>query len=110
MRLTGIVQLEDDHYVALCPELDVVSQGDSLEEATANLKEACELFLEHACDEEIQSRLRPPVHLTEFEAGGKPRGRRPRDPAATGGGAQEGGDARGSGAGRIDGEAAGGAA
>ena len=45
---TAILEKEDDMYVALCPELDVASQGDSVEEALANLKEAVELFLESA--------------------------------------------------------------
>ena len=42
---TAIVEKEGDLYVALCPELDVASQGTTVEEATANLKEAVELFL-----------------------------------------------------------------
>ena len=71
MQLTGIVHFEEDHYVALCPELDVVSQGDTPDEAAENLEEACRLFLEHACDEEIESRLRNPVRVHRFEAGGK---------------------------------------
>jgi predicted RNase H-like HicB family nuclease len=57
--------------VALCPELDVVSQGDTVDEAAENLQEACELFLELACEEEISTRLRSPVHVTYFEAGGE---------------------------------------
>jgi predicted RNase H-like HicB family nuclease len=71
MRFTSIVHREEDHYVALCPELDVVSQGDTVENAAENLQEACELFLEHACGEEISSRLKSPVHVTYFEAGGE---------------------------------------
>ena len=39
-RITAIVRPEDDMYVALCPELDIASQGTSIEQATANLKEA----------------------------------------------------------------------
>ena len=42
----AIVEKEGTGYVALCPELDVASQGDTVESATANLKEAVELFLE----------------------------------------------------------------
>jgi predicted RNase H-like HicB family nuclease len=71
MRLTSIVHREDEHYVAMCPELDVVSQGETAEEAAENLQEACQLFLELACDEEISSRLRSPVRVTYFEAGGE---------------------------------------
>ena len=74
MRLTGIVHREEEHYVALCPELDVVSQGETVDEAAENLQEACQLFLELACEEEISSRLRSPVHVTYFEAGGEPAG------------------------------------
>lgn len=68
MYLTAIVEREDDHYVALCPELDVASQGDTVEEATENLREAAELFLECACEEEIQCRLKTQVYVTHFEA------------------------------------------
>ena len=70
MRLTSIVHREEEHYVALCPELDVVSQGETVHEAAENLQEACQLFLELACEEEIADRLRSPVHVAYFEAGG----------------------------------------
>ena len=45
-RLTAIIEREDDGYVALCPEVDVVSQGDTVSEARANLEEALTLFFE----------------------------------------------------------------
>jgi predicted RNase H-like HicB family nuclease len=45
MRFTALIEREDDGYVALCPEVDVASQGDSIEEARNNLMEALELFL-----------------------------------------------------------------
>jgi predicted RNase H-like HicB family nuclease len=44
--------------VALCPELDIASQGDSIQEARANLQEALELFFEAASNVEIQDRLK----------------------------------------------------
>ena len=44
--LTAIVQKEEDMYVAKCPEVGTVSQGKTIEEAVANLKEATELYLE----------------------------------------------------------------
>lgn len=53
---TAILEKEGDLYVALCPELDIASQGHSLEAAKANLKEAVELFLECADPAEIESR------------------------------------------------------
>ncbi len=65
---TAILEKEGDGYVALCPELDVASQGATVEEATANLKEAVELFLESADPEEIQQRLHGGIFVTQFEA------------------------------------------
>ena len=45
---TAIIEREADGYVALCPELDIASQGESVEEARENLSEAVNLFLETA--------------------------------------------------------------
>jgi len=53
-RLTAIIQREGDGFVALCPELDVASQGDTIETARENLREAVELFFECASPGEIQ--------------------------------------------------------
>ena len=64
---TAILEKEGDMYVSLCPELDVASQGATVEEATANLKEAVELFLECADAEEIKRRLHTDVFVTRFE-------------------------------------------
>ncbi len=58
---TALVQREDDGWVSLCPELDVASQGDTAEEAKANLREAVELFLETAPAEEIERRRKAEV-------------------------------------------------
>ena len=66
-RLTAIIEREDDGYVALCPELDVASQGDSVEEARQNLREAVELFFECASPEEITKRLAGEVYVTHVE-------------------------------------------
>lgn len=65
---TAILEREGDAYVALCPELDVASQGHTLEEATANLREAVELFLESADPSEIEERLGGEVYITRFDA------------------------------------------
>lgn len=46
MTFTAVIRKEDDLYVAECPEVGTVSQGHSIEEALANLKEATELYLE----------------------------------------------------------------
>ena len=55
--LTAVLIREDDGFVALCPEVDVASQGDTTEEAKTNLQEAVELFFECASKEEIADRL-----------------------------------------------------
>ena len=66
-NLTAIIEKEDDGYVALCPEVDVASQGDSIEEAKSNLKEALDLFFETASANEIESRLHNEVYVTHVE-------------------------------------------
>ncbi len=54
---TAIIEKEDDGYVALCPQVDVASQGNTIEEAKGNLKEALELFFKTASEKEIKNRL-----------------------------------------------------
>ena len=66
-QLTAIIEREGDGYVALCPELDIASQGKTIEEARNNLQEALELFFEAASKEEIQERLRGEVYVTQVE-------------------------------------------
>ncbi len=66
-RLTAIIEREGDGYVALCPEYDIASQGETIEEATANLREALELFFETASLEEIRTRLHTEVYVTQVE-------------------------------------------
>ncbi len=44
--LTAIINKEEDMFIAACPEVGTVSQGHTIEEAMANLKEATELYLE----------------------------------------------------------------
>lgn len=66
-RLTAIIQREDDGYVALCPELDIASQGETVESARENLREALELFFECAPEGEVQSRLTTQVFITQLE-------------------------------------------
>lgn len=67
MKLTAIIEKEDTGYVSLCPELDIASQGDTIEGARDNLKEALELFFETASAEEIQQRLHGDVFITQVE-------------------------------------------
>ena len=56
-QLTAIIEREDDGYSALCPELDIASQGGTVEEARDNLREALELFFETALADEVHRRL-----------------------------------------------------
>lgn len=65
--LTAIIEREDDGYVSLCPELDIASQGETIEEARDNLKEALELFFETASQEEVRERLHGEVFVTQVE-------------------------------------------
>lgn len=66
-HLTAIIEREGNGYVALCPEVDVASQGDSVAEARANLQEAVTLFLEATSAEEISKRWRSEVYVTQVE-------------------------------------------
>ena len=66
-QLTAIIKREDNAFVALCPELDVASQGDTVESTRENLREALELFLECASADEIQQRLHGEVFVTQVE-------------------------------------------
>jgi predicted RNase H-like HicB family nuclease len=65
---TAIIEREGHLYVALCPELDVASQGTSIESALDNLKEAVALFLETADPREMKDRRREHVFVTQFQA------------------------------------------
>jgi predicted RNase H-like HicB family nuclease len=66
-ELTAIIEREEDGFIALCPELDVASQGPTREEARRNLIEAVELFLESADERELQGRLPEDVSIERFE-------------------------------------------
>ena len=66
-NFTAIIEKEGNMYVALCPELDIASQGNNVEEASENLREAIELFLESASPSEIQERLHTDFFVTQLE-------------------------------------------
>lgn len=66
-QFTAIIEREVDGYVSLCPELDIASQGDNIEEARQNLIEAIELFFETADASEIKTRLHSEVFITRLE-------------------------------------------
>ena len=62
-----MIEREGDGYVALCPELDIASQGETVEESQCNLIEALELFFEEASSTEIAERLRSEMYVTSVE-------------------------------------------
>ncbi len=64
-QFTAIIEREGSGYVALCPELDIASQGDTIQSARDNLKEALELFFECASPEEIETRLHTETYITQ---------------------------------------------
>ena len=66
-QLTAIIEREGSGYVSLCPELDIASQGDSIEEARKNLQEALELFFETASPEEIKHGFQGEIFVTRVE-------------------------------------------
>ena len=66
-QLTGVIEREGDGYVSLCPELDIASQGETIDEARRNLVEAVELFFETASESEIKGRLHSEVYITRIE-------------------------------------------
>ena len=67
LRLTAIIEREDEGFVSLCPEFDIASQGSSSEEARANLIEALSLFFETADPSEVARRFRSEIFVTQVE-------------------------------------------
>lgn len=66
-RMTAIVERDGDGYVALCPEMDIASQGETIVEARDNLAEALTLFFETTPSDEVDRRLRGEVYVTQIE-------------------------------------------
>ena len=66
-QLTVIIEREGDGYVSLCPELDIASQGATVDEVRSNLKEALELFFEASSATELERRLRNGVRASRID-------------------------------------------
>ena len=66
-QLTAVIEREGTGFVSLCPELDIASQGATVEEARANLREAIELFFEAADPSEVDRRLHSEVYVTRLD-------------------------------------------
>ena len=63
LQLTAIIEREEDSYVSTCPELDVVSQGVTVEAARQNFLEAVEGFFAVASPSEIRRRLKRETYI-----------------------------------------------
>jgi predicted RNase H-like HicB family nuclease len=63
LQLTAVIEREGDGFVSTCPEVGVVSQGDTIEEARLNLLEAFEGFFEVASASEIKRRLKKETYV-----------------------------------------------
>ncbi len=74
IELSAILWREEEIYVALCPELDVASQGKTVEEALLNLKEALELYLEDEDVEKPSNAEAPIVTIVKVKVSGPTRG------------------------------------
>ncbi|GAB6266136.1 MAG TPA: type II toxin-antitoxin system HicB family antitoxin [Methanothrix sp.] len=59
MPLTGIIKKSGNHYVALCLEINVSSQGESIEEARKMLQEACNEYISYMKDEGLLNEIEP---------------------------------------------------
>ena len=66
-KMTAFIERENEGFVALCPEWDIASQGESIEQARDNLLDALKLFFETASTEEIKHRLRGEIYVTQLE-------------------------------------------
>jgi predicted RNase H-like HicB family nuclease len=66
-QFTAIVEREGDGYVSLCPELDIASQGDTIEKARENLQQALGVFFETASPSEVQTRFHEEMYVTRVE-------------------------------------------
>ena len=66
-QLTAIIEREAEAFVALCPEVDIASQGQTVETARTNLIEALELFFESADQTEVARQFRGEVLVTRVD-------------------------------------------
>ena len=63
VQLTAVIEREEDWFVATCPQVDIVSQGETVESARFNLLEAVEGFFEVASPSEIKPRLKKETYI-----------------------------------------------
>lgn len=68
MHLTGLLKKAGKYYVALCLELNVASQGESIEEARRMLQDACDEYLAYIKEQKLEHEMQPvtPEILREF--------------------------------------------
>lgn len=67
-KVSVVIEKDDDGYYAYCPELEgCQSQGDTLEDVMANIKEAADLYIETLSEDEIRQRLSRSILTTSIE-------------------------------------------
>ncbi len=66
-HFTAIIQQDNNIYMSFCPELDIASQGDTIQEARKNLAEAIQLFLQEASPNELKERLNSEIYISSLE-------------------------------------------
>ncbi|WP_456475094.1 type II toxin-antitoxin system HicB family antitoxin [Candidatus Pyrohabitans sp.] len=69
MQFSAVVTKGEKYYVSHCPELDIASQGKTIEEALENLKEAIELYLEDGDAIVPEPKTKPLVTMIEVKSG-----------------------------------------
>ena len=67
VQVPALIEREGDGYVSICPELNIASQDDTIEEARRNLAEALEGFFGTASEAEIRNSLHAEVYVTRLE-------------------------------------------
>ena len=66
-QFMAVIERDGKGYIAMCPELDIASQGCTVEEARSNLAEPLELFFETADASEVRLRLQSEVFITNLK-------------------------------------------
>jgi len=66
-KFTAIIERKENGYIAVCPELNVTSNGETAVDARKNLQEVLESFYTTASLEEINNRFHNEVYVTQVE-------------------------------------------
>ena len=67
VQLTAVIEREGDGYVAVCPQLDIASEGDTVDEARAMLIDALRGWFETASEDEIARSIPTEILIESLE-------------------------------------------